>query len=93
MEQEEGTSSLAVRAAGFTARVGQLEGSAFHAGITQAFTVAYAHYEKEINLKVMSEGFPSTYEDEELEEMEKMVAPLAKNLADSLKEMVLPPWE
>ena len=39
----------------------------------------------------MSEGFPSTYEDEELEEMEKMVAPLAKNLADSLKEMVLPP--
>ena len=38
----------------------------------------------------MSEGFPSTYEDDELEEMEKMVAPLAKNLADNLKEMVLP---
>ena len=85
------TSPLAARAAGITARVGQLEESAFHAGITQAFTVAHAHYEKEINLKVMSEGFPSTYEDGELEEMEKMVAPLAKNLADSLKEMVLPP--
>ena len=41
----------------------------------------------------MSEGFPSTYEDEELEKMEEMVAPLAKNLADNLKEMVLPPWE
>ena len=91
--QEEGTSSLAARAAGITARVGQLEESAFHAGITQAFTVAHAHYEKEINLKVMSEGFPSTYEDEELEEMEKMVAPLAKNLADNLKEMVLPSRE
>ena len=56
-------------------------------------SLAHAHYEKEINLKVMSEGFSSTYEDEELEEMEKMVAPLAKNLADSLKEMVLPSRE
>ena len=85
------TSPLAARVAGITARVGQLEESAFHAGITQAFTVAHAHYGKEINLKVMSEGFPSTYEDEELEEMEEMVAPLVKNLADNLKEMVLPP--
>ena len=85
------TSPLVARAAGITARVGQLEESAFHAGITQAFTVAYAHYEKEINLKVMSEGFPSTYEDEELEKMEEMVAPLTKNLADNLKEMILPP--
>ena len=87
------TSPLAARVVGITARVGQLEESAFHAGITQAFTVAHAHYEKEINLKVMSEGFPSTYEDEELEKMEEMVAPLAKNLADNLKEMVLPPRE
>jgi len=87
------TSPLVARAAGITARVDQLEESAFHAEITQAFTVAHAHYEKEINLKVMSEGFPSTYEDEELEEMEKMVAPLAKYLADNLKEMVLPPRE
>ena len=87
------TSPLAARAAGITARVGQLEESAFHAGITQAFTVAHAHYEKEINLKVMSEGFPPTYEDDELEAIEKVVAPLAKNLADSLKEMVLPSRE
>ena len=32
--QEEGTSSLATRAASIAARVGQLEESAFHAGIT-----------------------------------------------------------
>ena len=32
--QEEGTSSLVARAASITARVGQLEESAFHAGIT-----------------------------------------------------------
>ena len=38
--QEEGTSSLVTRAASIMARVGQLEESAFHAGITQAFTVA-----------------------------------------------------
>ena len=87
------TSPLVAHATGIMSRVGQLEESAFHTGITQAFTVAHAHYEKEINLKVMSEGFPSTYEDEELEEMEEMVAPLAKNLADNLKEMVLPPRE
>ena len=70
--------------------MGQLEESAFHAVITQAFTVAHSHYEKEINLSVMSEGFPPTYEDAELDTIEKAVAPLAKNLADSLKEMVLP---
>ena len=92
MAQEEGTSSPATHATSITARVGQLEESAFHAWITQAFTVAHAHYEKEINLKVMSEGFSPTYEDE-LEKIEKVVAPLAKNLADSLKEMVLPSWE
>ena len=89
--QEAGTSSLAARAAGITAWVGQLEESAFHARITQAFTIAHSHYEKEVNLAVMSEGFPPTYEDAELDAIEKAVAPLAKKLADSLKEMVLPP--
>ena len=34
------TSPLAARVGGIMARVGQLEESAFHAGITQAFTVA-----------------------------------------------------
>ena len=91
MAQEAGTGSLAAHAAGIMARVGQLEESAFHAGITQAFTVAHSHYEKEINLSMMSEGFPPTYEDAELDAIEKAVAPLAKNLADSLKELVLPP--
>ena len=85
------TSPLAARAAGITARVGQLEESAFHAGITQAFTISHAHYEKEIHLKVMSEGFTPVYEDPELDEMEKAVAPFARDLADRLKEMVLPP--
>ena len=75
------------------ARVGQLEESAFCLGITQAFTVAHSHYAQEINLAVMSEGFAPVYEDAELDEMEKAVTPFAQNLADRLKEEVLPSWK
>ena len=55
--QEEGTSSLTTRAASITAWVGQLEEDAFHAGITQAFTVAHSCYDREINLEVICLGF------------------------------------
>ena len=44
--QPEGTSSLVACATGITARVGQLEEDAFHAGITQAFAVARSHYDR-----------------------------------------------
>ena len=91
--QEEGTSSLMTRAAGITARVSQLEEAAFHAGITQAFVVARSHYDREINLEVMSQGFTPVCEDAELDEMEKAVTPLARNLANRLKETVLLPWK
>jgi len=84
------TSLLAARAAGITAWVGQLEEDAFHARITQAFAVACSHYDREINLEVMSQGFAPIYEDPELDEFEKAVTPLAWNLADRLKETVLP---
>ena len=71
------TSSLAVRATGMMARVGQLEEDAFRTGITQAFAVARSHYDQEINLEVMSQCFAPVYEDAELDEMEKAVTPLA----------------
>ena len=74
-------------------RVGQLEEDAFHVGITQAFTVARSHYDREINLQVMSLGFMPVYEDLELDEIENAVTPLARNLVNRLKEMVLPPWK
>ena len=80
------TSSLMARAMGITARVGQLEEDAFHAGITQAFAVTHSHYDREINLEVMSHGFAPVYEDAELHEMEKAVAPLTRNLVNRLKE-------
>ena len=38
----------------------------------------------------MSEGFALVYEDVELDEMEKAVTPFTRNLADRLKEEVLP---
>ena len=89
--QPEETSSLAARAAGITAWVGQLEEDASHTGITQAFTVARSHYDQEINLEVMSLGFAPGYENSELDEIEKAVTPVARNLVDRLKDIVLPP--
>ena len=44
-------------------------------------------------MEVMSQGFAPVYEDAELDEMEKAVTPLARNLADRLKEEVLPSWK
>ena len=38
----------------------------------------------------MSQGFAPVYEDAKLDEMEKAVTPLVRNLADRLKEEVLP---
>ena len=89
--QPEETSSLAARAAGITTRVGQLEEDVFHARITQAFTVARSHYDREINLEVMSLVFAPGCEDSELDEIEKAVTPIARNLANRLKGIVLPP--
>ena len=71
--------------------MGQLEENAFHTGITQAFTVARSHYDQEINLEAMSLGFAPGYENSELDEIEKAVTPIARNLADRMKDIVLLP--
>ena len=42
-------------------------------------------------MEVMSQGFMPGYEDPELDEIEKAVTPIAWNLANKLKEEVLPP--
>ena len=87
----EETNSLCACAVDITMWVHQLEENAFHVGITQAFAVARSHYDREINLEVMSQGFAPVYEDAELDEMEKAVTPLAQDLANRLKEAILPP--
>ena len=69
----------------------QLEENTFHARITQAFAVARSHYDQEINLEVMSLGFAPGYEASKLDEIEKAVTPIMRNLADRMKDIVLPP--
>ena len=86
----EETGSLAAHAVDITVRVRQLEENAFHAGITQAFAVAHSHYDQEVNLEVMSLGFMPGYDNSELDEIEKAVTPIARNLADRMKDIVLP---
>ena len=88
--QPKETSSLAAHAAGITARVGQLEEDVFHIEITHAFTIAHSHFDREMNLEVMSLGFAPGYEDSELDEIEKVVNPIAWNLVNRLKDIVLP---
>ena len=87
----EETGSLAAGAVDIMARVGQLEENTFHAGITQAFAIARSHYDQEVNLEVMSLGFAPAYENSELDEIEKAVTPIMRNLANRLKGIVLPP--
>ena len=45
---------------------------------------------RKINLEVMSLGFAPGYENFELDEIEKAMTPIAWNLANRLKDMVLP---
>ena len=73
-----------------TARMCQLEENTFHTRITQAFVVARSHYDQEVNLEVMSLGFAPGYGNSELDEIEKAVTPIARNLANRLKDIVLP---
>ena len=87
----EETGSLVARAVDIMVRVRQLEENAFHARITQAFAVARSHYDQEINLESMSLGFVPSYTNSELDEIEKAVTPIARNLANILKDIVLPP--
>ena len=88
--RSEGTSSLAARAIDIMARVCLLEENAFHTGITQAFAVARSHYAESIDLETMSTGFAPGYEVFELDEIKTEVTPIARNLANRIKDRVLP---
>ena len=86
----EGTSSLAARTLDITARVRQLEREALCSGITRAFTITRSHYADSIDLETMSLGFVPGYEAFELDEIETDVTPIARNLANRIKDIVLP---
>ena len=88
--QPEGTSSLEASTVDIMAWVCQLEEDASHAGITQALAVARSHYAKSIDLEIMSLGFAPSYKASELDEIETTVTPIARNLANRIKDIVLP---
>ena len=88
--RSEGTSSLTAHAVDITVRVRQLEREALHSRITQAFIIAHSHYADSIDLETMSLGFAPGYEASELDDIEKAVAPLARNLVDKVEDIVLP---
>ena len=85
-----GTRSIAAHAVDIMAWVCQLEREALRSGITQAFAIARSHYADSIDLETMSLGFAPGYKASELDEIEKAVAPLARNLADKVEDIVLP---
>ena len=88
--RSEGTSSLMAHAVDITAWVRQLERDALCVGVTQAFAIARSYYADSIDLEMMSLGFTPSYEASELDEIETAVAPLARDLADRVKDIVLP---
>ena len=86
----EGTSSLAAHAIDITAWMHHLKREALRSRITQAFAITRSHYADSINLETMSLGFTPGYEASELDEIEKVVAPIARNLVEKIEEIVLP---
>ena len=88
--RSEGTSSLAARAVDIMAQVCQLEREALCSRITQAFAITRSHYADSIDVETMSLGFAPGYEASELDEIETAVAPLSRDLADKIEDMVLP---
>jgi hypothetical protein len=70
--------------------VRQLEREALRSRITEAFAIAYSHYVNSIDLETMSLGFMPSYEASKPDEIEKEVAPVTRNLADKVEDIVLP---
>ena len=52
--------------------------------------IARSYYGDSIDLEAMSQGYMPGYEVHELEEMETVVAPLSRDLADRIEGIVLP---
>ena len=65
-------------------------GCAGSKGTNQAFAIALSHYADSIDIETMSLGFAPGYEAHELDEIEMAVAPLSRDLADRIEDIVLP---
>jgi hypothetical protein len=51
---------------------------------------ACSHYGETISLEAMSLGYAPSYDERELEELERSVVPLSQDLAGRLQDIVLP---
>ena len=88
--RSEGTSSLVAHAIEIMAWVRQLERNTLRTEVNQDFAIAHSHYVDNIDLETMSLGFAPGYEAYELDEIETVVAPLARDLAGKIEDIVLP---
>lgn len=65
-------------------RAREMASSALHRGVHRVFSIARTHYER-IDLDYISQGFAPGYTEEEIDEIEAIVAPLARRLAESIE--------
>lgn len=79
--------TLAVRVTLILGRVHELERDVPHTSVNRVFGIARSHYTN-INLVVLSEGYPDAYEDEELDELEDKVL-LLWALSNRIESMVV----
>ena len=83
------TSSLVVWVTQILDRARVLAREPLYTGVHRTFAIAHPHYIN-IDLPVISEGFVPGYTDAELDKIEKEAAPSARDLAEKVKEEILP---
>lgn len=87
--QPVGTNMLAARARVIPGRVRELGRDVLHGGVNRVFAIARSHY-RNINLRVLSLGYPTGYIDVQLDDLEPKVTPLSRDLSDRIEDLVLP---
>jgi hypothetical protein len=74
---EQGMSLLVTWAVQIVDQVHEMARHALHFCVQRSFAIIRSHYEN-INLSTISQGFAPSYTQDELEEIEEMVAPLRR---------------
>ena len=83
------TSSLAVRVTQIPDRARALARKALYTSVHRAFAITHSHYIN-IDLLVISEGFAPGYTDAEMDKIEKEAALPVQDLAEKVREEILP---
>jgi hypothetical protein len=87
MTSPQGTNSLVVCALSITDRACELARDALQLSVQWAFAVARTHYE---SIDLMSKGFMPGYTDDQMDDIEEKVVPLARSLVEGMEEEILP---